>query len=251
MYEPRTYRRLAAVPRLTAFRVAVQETDLHIQAATDLSALAREIVLAQRAGLEAYIRHRPEFASSLRPLPLDGPAPAIVSEMAQAGAAAGVGPMAAVAGAIAEAVGRGLLERSPEVVVENGGDIFLKTSEPAVVAVYAGRSPLSLRVGLRVACGGGGRAVCTSSGTVGHSLSFGRADAATIVASSAALADAAATAVGNRVRSAADVAAAIAFGRRIPGVEGVLVILGDRLGAWGDLEVVGLPNTADGGQKRG
>jgi ApbE superfamily uncharacterized protein (UPF0280 family) len=160
--------------------------------------------------------------------------------MTAAGAAAGVGPMAAVAGAIAEAVGRGLLAHSNEVVVENGGDIFLQTDEPALAAVYAGTSPLSLKVGLRV--GGGGRpcAVCTSSGTVGHSLSLGRADAATVVARSGALADAAATAVGNRVGSRRDLAAAIEFGRRIPGVEGIVVIAGDRIGAWGGLEIVSL-----------
>jgi hypothetical protein len=240
MHQPRTYRRLAAVPRLTGFRVSVLESDLHVQAAADLSRLARELTLEHRGYLEAYIRAHPGFAETLVPWEPDGPVPGIVAAMTAAGAAAGVGPMAAVAGAIAEAVGRGLLAHSNEVVVENGGDIFLQTDEPALAAVYAGTSPLSLKVGLRV--GGGGRpcAVCTSSGTVGHSLSLGRADAATVVARSGALADAAATAVGNRVGSRRDLAAAIEFGRRIPGVEGIVVIAGDRIGAWGGLEIVSL-----------
>ncbi len=239
-YEPRTYRSLVRDDRLVGFEVIVRETDLMIRASRDLSAPARELVCAERGGLEAYIREHPGFASTLSPWRAQGPAPRLVQEMIAAGRAAGVGPMAAVAGAIAEAVGRGLLEYCAEVIVENGGDIFLKTRDAATVALYAGRSPLSLRVG--VVIGGGGRAVavCTSSGTVGHSLSFGKADAVCVVAPSGALADAAATAVGNHVRSARDLRRAIARGRRIPGVEGLAVVAGGRVAFWGDLQVVPL-----------
>ena len=245
MHEPRTYRSLVQRDRLTCFPVVVKETDLLVHAVSELAGAARELVLEQRGYLEAYIRRYPAFAAALEPWALDGPAPGIVAEMAAAGGAAGVGPMAAVAGAIAERVGRGLLALSPEVIVENGGDVFLKTAGPAVVGLYAGDSPLSLRTGIRVDGGAQGLAVCTSSGTVGHSLSFGRADAACIVARSGALADAAATAVGNRVRCARDIPPAIEFGRAIPGVAGVLIVAGGRLGAWGELEVLPL------GRKKG
>ncbi|RPJ75394.1 MAG: UPF0280 family protein [Desulfobacteraceae bacterium] len=237
-YEPRTYRSLVRGDRLVGFEVVVRETDLMIRAARDLRAPARELVLAERAGLEAYIREHPAFAGTLAPWAAPGPAPRLVREMIAAGAAAGVGPMAAVAGAIAEAVGRGLLAHGDEVIVENGGDIFLKTRSAAAVALYAGASPLSLRIGVVV--GGGGRAVavCTSSGTVGHSLSFGTADAVCVVGPSGALADAAATAVGNQVRSARDLRRAIAHGRRIPGVEGLVIVAGDRVAFWGDVQVI-------------
>ncbi|MCA1989441.1 MAG: hypothetical protein LDL07_09915, partial [Desulfarculus sp.] len=83
-------------------------------------------------------------------------------------------------------------------------------------------------------------AVCTSSGTVGHSLSLGRADAATILAKDAALADAAATALGNRVRTAADLATALDWAQGVPGVLGALVIKGSQLAAWGEVELVRL-----------
>jgi ApbE superfamily uncharacterized protein (UPF0280 family) len=137
-------------------------------------------------------------------------------------------------------VGQGLLAHSAEVIVENGGDVFLKTRQAATVAVFAGASPLSLAVGVRV----GGRdrpcGVCTSSGTVGPSLSFGKADAVCVVSDSCALADAAATAIGNRVQSGRDIPGAVEFGRGIRGVAGLAVIVGDRLGAWGEVEIVPL-----------
>jgi hypothetical protein len=240
MFEPRTYRRLVDAGNLTAFNVTVKETDLQILAQRELAGPARELVLEHRGYLEAFIRRHPEFLSTLAPWPLSGPAPGIVAEMVAAGAAAGVGPMAAVAGAIAAQVGQGLLAHSAEVIVENGGDVFLKTRQAATVAVYAGASSLSLAVGVRV----GGRdlpcGVCTSSATVGPSLSFGKADAVCVVSASCALADAAATAIGNRVQSGRDIPGAVEFGRSIRGVAGLAVIVGERLGVWGEVEIVPL-----------
>ncbi len=238
MVEPRTYRNRVKSGHLTAFEVTVKETDLHVQARCDLSALTRDLILEQRGYLEAYIRQHPEFLAALNPWPLTGPSPNIVHDMIAAGHAAGVGPMAAVAGAVAEHVGRGLLSYTDEVIIENGGDIFLQTSQAVTVALFAGSSPLSLRVGLRA----GGRndpiAVCTSSGTVGHSLSFGRADAVCVLSSSGALADAAATAIGNRLHSSQDIPAGIEFAKRICGVLGVVIVAAEKMGAWGAVEVV-------------
>lgn len=200
-HRQRTYRRRVRHPQLTAFRVVVQETDLHVQAEQPLSDVTRELVLEYRGHIEGYIRRFPDFRTSLVPWTLAGPAPPIVRDMAAAGAAAGVGPMAAVAGAIAERVGRRLLDQSAQVIVENGGDVFIRTARPVTVALYAGPSPLSMRLGLKVDSGRSGLCVCTSSGTVGHSLSLGKADAVCVLSASGALADAAATAVGNAVQT--------------------------------------------------
>jgi len=126
------------------------------------------------------------------------------------------------------------------VIVENGGDIFLQTKTPRVAAVYAGASPLSGKVGVRISRVGRPLGVCTSSGTVGHSLSFGRAEAAIVVAESAALADAAATALGNRVQTAEDIEPALVWLRGIKGVLGGAVVVGEKLGAWGEVELVKL-----------
>jgi hypothetical protein len=240
VFETRTYRSMVTGDRLACFQVVVRETDLLIRASRDERELARRLVCEHRECLEAFLREHPGFLRALSPWRAVGPAPAVVQEMIAAAAAAGVGPMAAVAGAIAARVGGGLLERCEEVIVENGGDIFLKTASPATVALYAGDSPLSLRIGVVVDGGGRPISVCTSSGTVGHSLSFGRADAACVVARSCALADAAATAVGNRVQSPRDLRRAIAAGRRIPGVEGMVIVAGDQVAFWGAIDVVAL-----------
>lgn len=99
--------------------------------------------------------------------------------------------------------------------------------------------PLSNRLAVAIAPQGHAFGVCTSSGTVGPSLSLGRADAAMIIAPSAILADAAATAAGNRVQTAADLEAALAWARQIPGVSGVLLIKDDKLALWGECRLVG------------
>jgi hypothetical protein len=145
--------------------------------------------------------------------------------------------MAAVAGAIAQYVGADLLKLSPELIVENGGDIFLKSKGERVVAIYAGGSPLSGKIGIRIKGAATPLGVCTSSGTVGHSLSFGRADAVVAVAKSAILADAAATAVGNRVKTVADITAGLEYAKGIDGLLGAVIILGEKFGAWGDVEI--------------
>lgn len=239
--QPRTYRTRMAREGLVAFRVAVKETDLMVLAETDLSFEVRGLVIQARRHLEAYIQQHPEFLTSLAPWPTDPYAPAVVRDMIRAGTQAGTGPMAAVAGAIAHRVGQALLAFSGEVIVENGGDIFLHLKGPATVSLYAGPSPLSHRVGLTITPETTNTwGVCTSSGTVGPSLSFGRADAACVVAHNAALADACATALGNRVTDAAAIPEALDWVGAIPGLRGAVVIVGDRLGAWGDLELVPL-----------
>ncbi|MBW2545576.1 MAG: UPF0280 family protein [Deltaproteobacteria bacterium] len=146
--------------------------------------------------------------------------------------------MASVAGAIARNVGLDLMKYSDNVIIENGGDIFLRLmNKDATVGIFAGDSPLSYKVSLRIKCGGVPVGVCTSSGTVGHSLSFGRADAVCVTSESATLADAAATSICNRVRREGDIKEALDFGLRIEGVEGALIIMGDKLGILGDMEL--------------
>ena len=145
--------------------------------------------------------------------------------------------MASVAGALAEAVGQDLLAESEEVIVENGGDIFLRSAREVRVGIFAGESPLSLRVGLAVEAAPHPWGVCTSSGSVGPSLSFGRADAVCILSPSASLADAAATAVGNRVRTPADLEKGLERAREIEGVSGAVIILGEKLAAWGKVKL--------------
>jgi hypothetical protein len=132
------------------------------------------------------------------------------------------------------------LAHSKEVIIENGGDIFIRTTFPLTVAILAGHSTLSGKLGIRIDSQASPVGVCTSSGTVGHSLSLGRADAAVVISASAALADAAATAIGNAVSGKADVPSAIRLGEKIDGVLGIVVILDDKMGVWGNVELVRL-----------
>lgn len=240
-FRERSYRSLTAGRGLVSFTVRIKETDLFIRAAKNLEAAAHEAVLRLRRELETYLEERPDFFHSLVPVPRDDLAPPLAREMMRASRAARVGPMAAVAGAMAEFVGRALLSESPEVIVENGGDLFIRSATEVKIALFAGSSPLSLRVGLKIPESLEGLGVCTSSGTVGPSRSFGKADAACVLAPSAALADAAATAVGNAVGSAEDVEAGLETARQIAGVTGAVILIGNKLGAWGRVELFKLP----------
>jgi ApbE superfamily uncharacterized protein (UPF0280 family) len=215
----------------------VKETDLLVRADKPLETETKDLVLRYRIPLERYLEQHPEFVRAMVPWPRDQLAPPIVRTMIAASQKAGVGPMAGVAGAIAEYVGRDLLSYSKDVVVENGGDIFIKTGFPLVAAIFAGKSPLSNKIGVRIDSPKSPVAVCTSSGTLGHSLSLGRADAAVVISDSAALADAAATAIGNKVSSPHEIEAAIAFGQKIEGVLGIVVIVDSKIGFWGNVEL--------------
>jgi ApbE superfamily uncharacterized protein (UPF0280 family) len=234
------YRRRLGAAGLTAFSVTVGESDLHVMAGEDLSGPTREALGTVRAQIEAYVGARPGFREALEPWPEDAGAPESVRAMIAAGRSAGVGPMAAVAGTVAEFVGRRLLPLSPEVIVENGGDIFLASAQGRVAAVFAGESPLSMKLGLKLPPAPDGTGLCASSGTVGPSLSRGSADAAVVLSADVPLADAAATALGNRVKRREDLAGALEWVAAVPGVAGALVVIGEDLAAWGALELTEL-----------
>ncbi len=239
-FEKRTYRNLVKTDDLVQFEVIVKETDLLIRAEKDLSREAKESVLKYRNQLETYIAINPDFERSLIPVEEVSHVPEIIREMIRTSGLAGVGPMAAVAGAMAQSVSKDLLRLSSEVIVENGGDIYLATSKERIIGIYAGLSPLSLEIGIMIEPGETPLGVCTSSGTVGHSLSFGKADAVCVLSKSAALADAAATAVGNIVREKKDVERGLERGKEIEGVSGVLIIIGEKMGAWGNIRLIKL-----------
>ncbi len=237
-FKPRFYRHWSKDIDLVSFTVTIKETDLLIRARRNLQKKALEVVLKQRELLEGYIARHPGFLTELSPFPVGADAPQIVKEMAAASAKVGVGPMAAVAGVFAEFVGKELLQFSEEVIVENGGDIFLKLTKTRLIGIYTGNSPYSGKLALKIEPEDTPLGVCTSSGTVGHSLSFGKADAAMILSPSAALADAAATAVGNLVKTPDDLERAINFIREVPGIAGVGLIIGDKMAVWGKINLV-------------
>ncbi|MGB9613117.1 MAG: UPF0280 family protein [Candidatus Margulisiibacteriota bacterium] len=239
-YQERTYRNYVKAENLIRFEVIEKETDLLILAEKNLYEEALAATLKYRQGLESYIEKNPQFLKSFSPLRVSSDAPLIVKKMAAAARKVKVGPMAAVAGAIAEFVGRELLAYSDEIIVENGGDIFMKINQTRRVGIYAGNSPFSEKIALEVEPQEKPFSVCTSSGTVGHSFSFGKADAVVVIAQDASFADAAATAIGNVIKEKTDIEQGLNLAKKIKGLEGVLIIKDDQLGALGKVKLVPL-----------
>jgi len=237
-YRERTYRKRVSSKDLTCFNVAVKETDLWVCADKNLEKQTRDLIFDCRHQLESYIKSHPEFPHSLVPLEGDPYAPPIVKEMIRATGKIDVGPMASVAGAIAEYVATRLLNLTGQVVVENGGDIFLKADRPLTVSVFAGTSPLSGKFGLLIPVSQMPLSVCSSSATVGHSLSRGITDVVCILSPSAALADGAATALGNKVKKQKDLEEVAIWANQIEGILGGIAIVGDTMATWGDIELV-------------
>jgi ApbE superfamily uncharacterized protein (UPF0280 family) len=236
-YDERTYRSNISKNNLTLFSVTVRESDLFISSDLYLYDAALASLRRNRAYLETYIESHPRFLTALAPLQLDCFSPAIIRDMMTAAIRSNVGPMAAVAGAIAEQVGRDLLKDSANIIVENGGDIFMNCQHDARVGIYAGSSPLCDKVTLIVSAKEMPMGICTSSGTIGHSLSFGIADAVCVKAKSATLADAAATSICNMLKSKADIQRVLRDGMKIENVLGIIVIIDDQLGVIGDIEL--------------
>jgi ApbE superfamily uncharacterized protein (UPF0280 family) len=198
-------------------------------------------VAGVRGEIKNWIMFHPEFAASLVPVSVPDSAPAIIRDMARAASICSVGPMAAVAGAVAQAAGERFASRSPNLIVENGGDIYLCSTRERVVALLS--EPQSgARVGLRLAAGSFPLSICSSSGTIGHSLSLGTGDLVTVRARDARLADAAATALGNLLRGPEDVGRVLDRARELAGhgLDGVFAQYDDTIAAWGDLDLVAL-----------
>lgn len=227
------------------FRIAVGETDLQVTATLPFSedfidAMTQE-VRRLRGQLEAWMVLHPEFGSSLVPVPLkENPAlvPEIVRRMGMASDTVGVGPFAAVAGTIAQLLVEHFAAQSPDLIVENGGDIYMTSRRDRVVGVLSDpRAGVTL--GLKIAASDCPTALCASSATIGHSLSFGQGELALVRSADGALADALATALCNRLHSPDDVTEVIDLARSFApsGLTGVYVQCGSAMGIWGNMEL--------------
>jgi hypothetical protein len=195
--------------------------------------------LGARREIERLIFRCPEFRWSLEPMKLKGEHPHVVRLMLKAGESAGVGPFAAVAGAISQvAVDAARGAGAENVLVENGGDIAIAGNREFRVGVFAGRTKESSKIGFLVRADELPIGICTSSGTIGHSVSFGEADAVVVTAREASVADAAATSIANAV-SGTDIKPSINLGldraKQISGINGCLIVRGGYFGAWGKL----------------
>ncbi|MGE5197962.1 MAG: UPF0280 family protein [Deltaproteobacteria bacterium] len=237
-YQPRFYRDWVNVKDLFLERVVYQETDLQILTDKPLDQeFIQERIRTYRRQIEIYISKDRRFLTSLKPIAVELKTTPIIREMSRAARKANVGPMAAVAGAIAQFLGKDLLRKGyKEIIIENGGDIFLVTRKIRKVAIYSGTSLFWKSLKLKIRPQDTPLGICTSSGKVGHSLSFGSAESVVILSKNASLADAVATATGNLVNSKADLQKAIAFACSIKGVCAAVIIFKNSLASWGKVE---------------
>jgi len=237
-YQRRFYRDWVNAKDLHSAHIIKKETDIYVLTNKKMDkTIVEEKIYSLRWDIENYIDRDPRFLVALKPIEVEIDAPLIIKKMATAAKSAGVGPMATVAGAVAESVGQELVKNGyKDVIIENGGDIFIKTTKSRFIGIYAGRSKLWNKLKIKIKPKDSPLGICTSSGTIGHSLSFGVADCVVILSKDAILADAVATACANRVHSKGDLQGALDFARAIKGVTGVVVILKNNLISWGNVQ---------------
>lgn len=213
----------------------VRETIVTVTADGQYHPVCLDSIRRSRGDLERHILKDPFLKVTFEPYECPPDAPEVVRRMVRASALAGVGPMAAVAGTIAWLALEDMVKAGCTYgIIDNGGDIALINDHTVVVGIYAGSSPiagLGLEVGPRDKILG----ICTSSATVGPSISLGNSDAALIVSEDVSLADAAATALGNRIVDKASLETAFDFLKEMPGVSGAIGIIGDRMATYGRL----------------
>jgi len=200
--------------------------------------IAKEEIKQRRKELERFVRWHPYFLVTLESYQIEegDKIPEIVRRMIESAGKFGIGPMSAVAGTLAECAVEAMLNAGATyALVDNGGDVALITDREVLVGIYAGESPFSNRIALKINPSSSLIGICTSSGTVGHSISFGTADAATVISHSASLSDAAATALCNSVTDAHSISKAFHLLNHVEGIEGALVIYKDMLARWGKI----------------
>lgn len=237
MYKKRFYRQ-SFKNNLTMFNVCVEETDLLIGCDINLEKQVYKQIIKVRTILNNYININREFLTSLVPIEDIKVEEDVIIRMLDAAKKANVGPFASVAGMVAEYVGKNLEPLTKNIFVENGGDIYFNSTIDRKIGIYAGDSSLSGKLNILIRKEMFPLGICTSSGTIGHSLSFGKADAVVVLSKDTTLADAIATATCNNIKNTSDIEGAIEKAYKIEGVIGVLAIMDDKLGVIGRIELI-------------
>lgn len=210
--------------------------DTHLKVYGSEFELITRCIVDERKKLEEYIRRHPAYANALKPVTLLPQAPAVAQKMAKASSKTGLGPMASVAGTLAQyGVEAALQKGSSEAIVENGGDMYIASERPVTIGIYAGKNSIGARLAFHLLPEDLPLAICSSSSKMGHSLSFGNCELATVVAKEAALADSAATLVCNSISKKKDVERVLEEVGSIAGIQGILVVKDSSVGLWGKL----------------
>ena len=239
-YRERSYRSRFSNDERRWFCVKFLESDLWIGVdrgsyRASMEADTYAMLVDLRRQMDAYLLMDPQYKTALTPYDAGLEAPNILKEMSRVSHKTGIGPMSAVAGAVAKKVAEFL--GTQEVIVENGGDIYAQAASDMDISVFAGQSPLSEKIGLHIPAAEFPLGICTSSGTVGPSLSLGRADAVMIVCKDVLLADSYATAMANRIKKVNDLQSVIDRISDIPEILGAIAVKDDRMAISGRFEL--------------
>jgi len=225
---------------LYEYGVVIGESRIHLKSDSKEAILQSvDDVKRHRRELLEYIWRHPDFLYALKPMTIAGHVPRIIRKMAESSRVAGVGPMASVAGAIADLGLESMIKRGAETaVIENGGEIAAITERPISVTLVSNSLAISGKIGFYITQGDCPIGIATSSSKTDHAISFGEADSVTVIADEASLADAAATAVCNSVLGN-DVKDSIRKGlmksTELRGVRGVLIVREGQAGSIGKL----------------
>lgn len=244
-YNNRTYRQRFRSDRWYGFVVQYKETDVWIGVDKKsfhrkIPEFAEQFIRILRDEADDYLKKDPQYRLSLIPHIAQNSAPKILKEMSEISVRTGVGPMAAVAGAFSAHIAQELKKyfKIEEIIVENGGDIYVDIQNDIDVAIFAGESPLSQKIGLRIDAKESPLGICTSSGTVGHSFSFGKADAVMIACKEAALADAYASAFANKIQTTDDINSVLQQIEHEKEILSALIVKDGKIGVIGQFEMV-------------
>lgn len=237
-YEERYYRTYIASEKSKSFNITIFESDLQIYTDGQLQVALEEELKMIRDTIEGYTKKNPDFVESLVPIALESDDPLIINHMKKASKKLGVGPMATVAGAVAHYLGEKYYQNTNELIIENGGDLYVYSTEHKTILLHGGADATVKNLSIKIDKTQLPIGVCTSSGKVGHSLSLGNCDAVTVLAKDTLVADAAATAFGNLLKTKADINSVLQYSKTFKDISGVIAIVDDQMGAWGAFEFI-------------
>jgi len=235
--EKDTYRILVDPKGKFSWKVKYKYSDLFIVSNQDISLKILPVLFDFYRIIEKFIESHPSFAKTFNPYTLSNDFPSIIKKMCTDSAVFNVGPMASVAGAVCEYLAGELSKNNPYLAIENGGDIYIKSSKDITAGLFVKnkyfKDNLKIKIKKKILpCG-----IAASSGTLGHSLSLGKADLAAVVCRSAILADSAATAACNMVKTKNDIEKVINHFKDFKEIEGLVLIKDDKIGLYGNIEL--------------
>jgi ApbE superfamily uncharacterized protein (UPF0280 family) len=226
--------------------IEIQETAATIAAERRFIGGAVDAIKMARRDIERQIRKDRFFLTTLEPYDSGSCTSETTARMCAATKQAGVGPMAAVAGAIAQAALDAMIaEGCRHAWVDNGGDVALVLESPLTLEIFT--TPGSSKAfAFELRTTGRAMGICSSSGRLGHSISFGDSDIAVTIADDAVVADAFATALGNEVKDETSLNKCFDILRSAKAVKGGLAMIDGAVAMYGEVpELVEVEHNPD------